>query len=317
VRARRLFATLALLLFFSWSLAASAEPTAAEKETARDLIGTGREKRRVGQLREALDDFGKAHAIMRVPTTALELGRTQIALGLLVEARVSLLEAVRHAATSGEPEVFKKARREAKALADSLAPRLATLTVTLRGVPPDRERDVKVSVDGADVALASVTGGLRVNPGTHDVVVAIGDQKKRDRIELDEGGTKKLEVAFEGVLAGEGKGETSTGTSTSSSSTRTNPLVYAGIVTAGIGVIVGSATGIAAYVNARDLDLKCPANQCLPPTHAEIDRGRSYGTVSTVAFIVAGVGAALVVVGILNPVSTPVQSAADGFRIAF
>src|SRR5215468_3304078 len=74
---------------------ALAAPTAAEKETARALMKSARDKRRASDLRGALVDFTKARAIMNVPTTGLEVGKTQMDLGLLVEARDTLLEVAR------------------------------------------------------------------------------------------------------------------------------------------------------------------------------------------------------------------------------
>ena len=252
----RLFLFVALgLPVCLWSCPSLAEPTAvsaAEKETARELIATGREKRHAGQLREALADFEKAHAIMRVPTTAFEVGKTQAALGLLVEARATLLEAARHAPVAGEPDAFKRARRDAKQLSDSLAPRLATLTLTVRGIPAEREKETKVTVDGAEVALASVTGGLRVNPGPHDVSVAIADQKKGDHVEIDEGGSRKIDLVFDGIApVTPAVADAPKGGEPKEAATRTSPFVYAGIITASVGVAVGGATGIAALRNAR------------------------------------------------------------------
>src|SRR5262245_39056748 len=52
---------------------ALAEPTAAEKETARALVKSGREKRASGDLKGALADFQAAHAVMHVPTTGIEV----------------------------------------------------------------------------------------------------------------------------------------------------------------------------------------------------------------------------------------------------
>src|SRR4051794_22145874 len=66
---------------------ASAEPTASGKETARGLMTEARDLRDKNDLRGALSRFQAADAIMRVPTTGLEVARTEAALGLLVEAR--------------------------------------------------------------------------------------------------------------------------------------------------------------------------------------------------------------------------------------
>ncbi len=50
---------------------ASAEPTAAEKETARGQMADGRTKRQKNDLEGALRAFEAADALMHVPTTGL------------------------------------------------------------------------------------------------------------------------------------------------------------------------------------------------------------------------------------------------------
>src|SRR5262249_40435543 len=126
-----------------------------------------------------------------------ELGRTQAALGLLVEARVTLLDVARSPARSGEPEAFKKARREAQKLAESIAPRLATVNVALSGVPSGSTP--KVSVDGAEIGAHVIAAPLKVNPGKHEMVITVGDEEKRATFDVEEGGKGDVRLAFSGA----------------------------------------------------------------------------------------------------------------------
>src|SRR5271169_6333782 len=66
---------------------ARAEPSAADRETARTLMQQGRELRAKGDLKEALKRFQAADEIMHVPSTGLEVAKSQVAIGELVEAR--------------------------------------------------------------------------------------------------------------------------------------------------------------------------------------------------------------------------------------
>src|SRR5579864_2462419 len=115
----------ALLLAGAMTLAgtAAAEPSAADKETARALMQGARDKRDAHDLKGALDAFQKADAIMHVPTTGYEVAATEAALGLIVEARDKALEILRIPKTTREPPPFLQARQKAQGLADSLAPR--------------------------------------------------------------------------------------------------------------------------------------------------------------------------------------------------
>jgi hypothetical protein len=77
------------------SAIALAEPTAAERETARGLMTQGRSQRDAKDYRAALQSFQAADAIMRVPTTGYEVAKTLELMGQLVEARDTLVRTLR------------------------------------------------------------------------------------------------------------------------------------------------------------------------------------------------------------------------------
>ena len=68
----------AIIAVGSVTTASLAAPTAADKETARGLVRSGRTKKKQGDLDAAIEDFAAAHAIMNVPTTGTELGKAQL-----------------------------------------------------------------------------------------------------------------------------------------------------------------------------------------------------------------------------------------------
>src|SRR4051794_11445204 len=70
---------------------AGSAPSAADLESARELFKEGRELRQNGDLPRAIERFKAAHAYGQTPVTALELGRTQMQVGDLIEAREVLL----------------------------------------------------------------------------------------------------------------------------------------------------------------------------------------------------------------------------------
>src|SRR5258707_607951 len=88
---------------------AQAEPDEGAKLVARELMAKGRAQREAKDLKGALESFSKAHAIMHVPTTLLELLRARADAGLLVEALELLPELSAQPARAGEPAPFTRA----------------------------------------------------------------------------------------------------------------------------------------------------------------------------------------------------------------
>ncbi len=131
------------------ALPALAQPSAAEKATARGLVKEGRVKLRRGELDEALADFQAAHDIMHVPTTGFELGKAQAKAGMLVEALDTLLAVDRKSARPGEPRAFRQARRQAKKLVAELSPRVPSVWVKLTGQAAE---GATVAVDGHELS---------------------------------------------------------------------------------------------------------------------------------------------------------------------
>lgn len=289
----------ALAIVFCTSVAV-AEPTAAERETARTLLLSGREKKKNGQNKEALADFEKAHAIMHVPTTGLDLGKTQESMGLLVEARATFLESARFPPQSNEPVAFKRAREEAKSRADAITPRLATLTVN---VPSG----AKVKLDESDMSAASIGVPLKVNPGKHQIVASTSSDEKRTSVELGEGESKAIELEVTGAVAPPPTPKPPPGgTKPPASATTTSTLVYVGGAVALVGIGVGSVTGVLAFSTKSDIVSRCVSGsggttECKDEETNNISRGMLYGNISTVSFIVAAAGVGVLVYGLLNP----------------
>ncbi|MBM4357196.1 MAG: hypothetical protein FJ096_03720 [Deltaproteobacteria bacterium] len=82
----------------------------------------------------------------------------------------------------------------------------------------------------------------------------------------------------------------------SPSSPRSPTMAYVGFGLAGLGLVVGTATGIAAL--AKDKALVCPNNLCPPESEAELKSVMGLAHASTASFVIAGVGATLGVVGL-------------------
>ena len=309
----RLFFSTATAALMLASAVAHAEPTAAEKETARGLMSQGRAQRASGDLPGALKSFQAADSIMHVPSTGYELAKTQEAAGLLVEARDLALRVTRMPVQPGEASAFAEARANAQQLSDELAERIPTLKITVTGVA--NGEDPMVSVDGEKPASLSVLGlGVRVDPGHHTVTAKTAHGAAKQEVDVAEKETKDVAltlVATE-VPAVEDTTPTTPPPTTdippdATTSEKSHALTYVAFGVAGAGVLVGTITGILTL--SKKSSAGCTNDLCPSATWDDVNSAHSFATVSTVSFIVAGVGAAVGVLSlVLGNDSTPSAS---------
>lgn len=168
-----------------------AEPSSADKETARTLMREGDEKFAVRDYAGALKAYQAAHAIMQVPTTGLPLARAQVERGLLVEARDTLLQVSRYPKETGESPFFTKARDEATSLAQKLADKIPSIAVSVEG--PPKGAAIDVAVDGIAVPVAALGTPWKTNPGQHEITASsVGFQALKKKVNLREGENDRI-----------------------------------------------------------------------------------------------------------------------------
>ena len=301
--ARRIGALLTATVL-TFAAAVHAEPTPAEKEGARKAMGDARDRREAGDLPGALASFQKAHAVMNVPTTGIEVARTQQKLGLLKEAYETATLVTKIAVAPKEPPPFAAARVDAQKMADDLATKIPALNIklseTTEGVA------VVTSVDGAVVA-PDARKAYHVNPGAHTIIAKLSDgTEKTEKVNIAEGETKEVAFSFKKEIREDKPREEASGSTDDAKpqSRFLRPLPIAGFALAGVGLIAGSVTGAIAISKASSAKQECLAGGLCPPvTHDGIRSGRKMATVSNISFAVAGVGAAVAIVGILLPTS--------------
>lgn len=289
----------------------AAPPTAAAKAEAQRLYVEGKALRDQGKTAEALDRFRRGHDLAPTPVTRLELARTLVAVGRLIEAH-RLADAVAALpVTPTETGKGRKAREEAAALAGDLAARIprVTLTVTPAGT------DAAVTLDGHPVSKELLGGEQDVDPGEHVAVARIGERAVERRFTARERETVAVELALpepppppppvavtpvpvpapagdpqpvalapRSVVHEEDEGLT--------------PAVPIAFTIAGVALATGITTGAIALVQAGDLkDGRCPGGQC-PPGDAQdlLSTHEAVATTSTIAFALAGAAAAVGVV---------------------
>jgi hypothetical protein len=302
---------LLLSLAFSFAVLAPARalaqpraPSAQELETARTLYKQGKELRAQGDLRGALEKLQAAHALGNTPVTGIELARTYVMVGQLVEAREVCLYIARIPVANDETEKSAEARAEAATLAEQLRPRIATLVVKVEGLPVGES--AHLAIDGAAVPDAAFGEPQKVNPGKHVVVVRAGDgptsREVRGDVEAPEGKTAEvtLTVPPPPVLPPPPPPETPRPRGSSTSTL----LVKLGFGTAIAGGGIGLLAGLTAWNKSGQLDTECNTvtHQCDTANGGSQDlaTARTWATVSNVAFAVGGVGAVVGIVGLLT-----------------
>lgn len=289
--------------------AAHAQRSATDIETARQLYNQGVELRDKGDMKGALEKLRAAHALGNTPITGVELCKTHAALNQPVEAREVCLGVGRIPPLAGETSRSQDARNEAAKVAEEQRPKIAMVRLHITGVPPGREPTV--IVDGAPVPLAAL-GELRaVDPGRHELVARVGNgPETRSQVDIASGETKDITLPVTAPPAdaqpppGGGYADTRPQPAPKE---RTNGLAIAGFVVGGVAVGIGAITGIVALSGKSELDDKCTDKICGREDHEDLDSAKKWGTVSTVSFIVGGIG---LIVGLTATLTAPKSSSA-------
>jgi hypothetical protein len=166
-----------------------------------------------------------------------------------------------------------------------------------------------VDVDGESVGATPLAAPLSLDPGKHVVVVSKDGYETVERpISVSAGAATTLTI---GLLALRAQGSAPSDAARSSGGAlptepppvkagglRWTPLAYAGVGLAAVGVVVGGVTGGLSLAKIGSVKDKCNGTLCPPTVDGDLQSARTLGTVSTVAFIAAGVGAVAGAVGL-------------------
>ncbi len=310
--------TAAALLLFSLPVHAQ---SASDLESARDLYKQARELRTKGDLKAALEKFKGANALAATPITALELGRTYMQLGQLLEAREAFLSVSRLKVQSDESERSAAARTEAGELAEHVRPKIPSLVVR---VPTG----ATLTVDGLTVPPDAVGLPRKLNPGAHEVSARMGEgAEDKKSVTLKEGESAEVTLAPKGdapsvpsgpsVGAGDARivSPPVAGAPKEGGGTSLHPLVWIGSGVAVAGVAFGTVAGIVTLSKKSTISDLCQGTRCAPSAESAVSSGRTWATLSTLSFIVGGAGAAAAVVGLFLPTPSKSKVAAALSRV--
>jgi hypothetical protein len=293
---------LPLVSVFASSVAiAQEEPSSADVAAARALGQEGVRLAEAGNCQEAVDKLSRAEKIFHAPTTLARLGECQVQLGKIVDGTENLNKVSRESLAPGAPPAFVAAQERARKVLAEARPKIAKLKIAVAG-PQDVTWTVKV--DGETMPLANLNTNRPIDPGEHNVeVTAPGYKRASTKVTLTEGGTDSVALTLEpdpnapkaAPLANTQSDPNRDGNQTLSKpeSPQEPPSRAPAYVALGLGVAgvaVGSIFGLMATSKKSDLDNACQNKICGPAQQDDLDSGKTLGTISTVGFIVGGVG---------------------------
>ena len=271
-------------------LLASTPARAGDPAAAREQVKLGYQLAQDGKCEEAIPHFVESLKLDAKAITLINLAACEEKTSKLADALGHWLEARGRAQAEGNAAIQEEAEKKAKALET----RIPKLTVVLAGAPPDAE----VMRDGVALGAASMGVPLPVNPGAHTLVVHAKDREDTsESVSIAEGESKRVELKLGGPKAASPSGP---GVERDSAAGGTSPLVYIGFGTAIAGVAVGSIFGIMTLGKGSDAKNACPSGACTNQTALDDAKsGQTLGTISTIGFIVGGVGAAVGIYGLV------------------
>lgn len=238
----------------------------------------------------------------------------------MVQAYESYQSIIREGLSPKASKVFKQAYADAEKEVGQISPRLGWVTLVIKG--PD---DPKVVIDqDTEVPRAALNVKRAVNPGDHEVTAtASGFLPNKAKFSVGEGEAIAVTVTLErdpNAKSAESQAQTSAGGSVQSKpglpaeageqgAPRGKTQKILGFVSIGVGgagLIAGGVTGYLAMNKKSKLDDACQGGQCPPSQQKNLDAFHTFGTVSTIAFIVGGVGVAT---GVTLLLTTPHEKA--------
>jgi hypothetical protein len=309
----------ASLLALSVSAEASAQ-SAADMETARTLYQEARATRDAGDLKGALEKFRGAFAVVQTPLIALEYANTQVQLGMLVEARELLLGVARMKPLPNESQFSMQARTEAETTAEDLKARIPSVVIRFEPPPAPNAAMPAVFLDGNAVQPELLGLPKKLNPGSHKVEVrSAGAVVETKDFSVVEKATATVLLLTASAVQGPAATKVEAPSADPTQGAHIGiPLAFAGFGVAGAGLVLGSVAGIISFSKGRELDTACAGLRCPPSAQPLVTSGRTWATVSTLSFALAGVGAGVGIVGlVLHSRENRVPPASPGARLGF
>jgi len=281
-RVRKLFGVSVLVIAASGFL-----PRVACAEDARDpaaaeaLFRQGRSAASQRDFKTACDKFRESNRLDPAVGTVFNIADCEEKLGRLATSWTLFQEVVQRLAADDNRRAIAEQRVHA------LEPRVPKLSIRL--AHSDRE-GVIVRRDGVTLGAASLDTALPLDPGEHVVIVeAPGTKPAEFHAQLAEGQSLTLDVAVGAALPAGAEPQTGAPQSGAPpAKNHTAAYVVGGIGLAGL--ITGGIAGALVLSHKSTVDSQCVGKECTQKGLDAAHSGKTLGVVSTVGFVVAGLG---------------------------
>jgi hypothetical protein len=294
--------------------------SAADLAQARELFQAAMSQRDSGDAEGSLEKFKSAHALGGTPLTGLELGRTLMMTGRLVEANEVFLSVARIPVSNQETARSTAARTEAAQLAKKVHARTPAVTIKVVGASPDA---VTVTLDGETLSSAALVAPRFVNPGAHKfAATAPNGDHAESNVTLAESTPANVELKLvPAPSAPPPPAATATApqpAQTTPEAPASSPSYWTGRRILGVGVAAAGVVGVAVGIGlglAANGEYNTAKGEDGVPRKNDSSSAVSEGNVATVIFTAGAVVAAAGIVVWLTAPSATTQVGTDGHQI--
>jgi hypothetical protein len=248
-----------------------------------------------------------------------------------VEAQETYRRIVREGAAPGSPSAFAKAVEDAGRELQPLSSRIGTVTITVTSRAGEAVPGARVSWDGAPINNATLGAKRPADPGPHVLrVTADGYQPLELTVVVPTGAgvdapaslakdaTASAPVPPAPTAAPAPSAAAAPPAVTAEPPSRQDspaangswgPWPWVAFGVGGAGLATGAVTGALAMSKRSSIIGQCPGGVCAPAQRSDVDTYNTLGLVSTIGFVVGGVGAAAGIVLLLVPPPKPTTTA--------
>jgi hypothetical protein len=283
------------------AFADDAKDTAAARAFGQDGVMLAEQ----GKCTAAIEKLDRAEKLHHAPTTAGRLGECEIAVGKLIAGTERLQRLLREGLPPSPPKSFVTAMDRAQKVLDAALPRIASLRISLKAPAAAKPT---VTVDDETVSPALVGADIPTDPGPHKITAsAKGYVSASQQVTLKDGETNGITLTLvvdpaykpepppvaAAPVTGPAPRETA--------QTKTNILPFVAFGVGAVGIGVGTVTGLIVGSKSSDLSSNCRGDGGCPSSQeSTLSSAETMATVSTIGFIVGGVGVAAGVVLLLT-----------------